>query len=264
MGVVEFDFGLCADSSFDADGHPELGLDHYGPVGQASGAKGAHVHPFGFDSRPLDPVATSDGTPTNGCSMLVMHDGDRMNMMPLEDPRVVAKLPKQRKGGSRQYCAAGNFAMFEGEDPAGNDLAGGYTIGVKYAGGKKSHVLSMAIRTDGKEECSFKHGEGHGFVATAGGKRSAILRNAAGDGYFETNDKGNVINGTTKVNGGMSVGGASAIPVALAKPLIALLGEILTLMATTPGVAPGAPLIPAAAALAGQLASIESQMMSAV
>lgn len=264
MGTLEFDFGLCADSGHDEDGVPEIGLDHYGPIGKASGAKGAHVHPFGFDSRPLDPDATSDGTPTTGCAALVINDGDRVNMMPLDDPRVVPKLPKLRKGGSRMYCGAGSFAIFDGEDPKKVDRPGGYTIGVKY--GTKSHLLSMAIRKDGKEEVSFKHGEGMGVVGTAGGKRSMVMRNAKGDAYFETNDGGNVINGaSTKVNGGMSVGQpAAATPVALALPLISILGQIISIVgafnaSAGAGAAVGAPLL----ALQGQLATLKSQMLTA-
>lgn len=260
MGTIEFDFGICTDSGFDEDGHPEIGADHYGPPGEASGAKGAHIHPFGFDSRPLDPDPQPDGAARTGCGMLRFNDGDRISAMPIDDPRVVAKLPKLRKGGSRQYCAAGSFAIFDGEDPAKKDRAGGYTLGVKY--GTKSHVLSMACRKDGKEEVSLKHGEGHGVVATAGGKRSALLRNAAGDAYFETNDSGNVINGKTKVQGGMAVGDPGAAqPVALAAPLIALLQQLIGLLTTTPA-SIGAPICPGAAALAGELAAIKAEMLS--
>lgn len=217
MGVLEFDFGICADSGYDEDGHPELGLDHYGPVGQASGAKTAHIHPFGFDSRPLDPEATSEGTPTTGCSALLVHDGDRLSMMPLDDARVVAKLPKQRKGGSRQYCGDGNYAMFDGEDPAKLKRAGSYTVSVKYVAGDgatKAMLLSFNKRTLGEEEMTLLHGEGHGLTLGASGKRNATLMNAKGTAWFQTNDDGNTIAGKLTVQGACVLGDVSATGVA--------------------------------------------------
>lgn len=262
MGILELDFGICADSGHDEDGHPELGLDHYGPVGEASGAKGAHVHPFGFDSRPIDPDATSDGTPTKGCGMLVINDGDRMNLMPLEDPRIVAKLPKNRKGGSRQYCADGNYAMFEGLDPAKVVREGSYVASVKYVAGDgatKAHVFRMDKRLSGKEQISLLHGEGHGLTVAATGKKPASLRNAKGDAGFTTDDGGNTISGKTKVIGALTVGQPGAAQGLVMYPqFAAMMEQLLTIVAGIVGTAgTGAP----AAALAGQLAAMQTTLL---
>ena len=260
MSAIEFDFGIASDSAYDPDGHLELGIDHYGSTEGAGGAKAANCTPFGFISRPLDPEATADGTPTTGCGILWWREGDHLNAMPLEDPRVVSKIPKVRKGGSMMFCAEGSFALFDGEDPAKVDRAGSFTLGVKYPG--KSHVLSMGVRKNGKEEVSLKHGSGAGLAMTAEGKKSALLRNASGNAYFETNDDGNVINGKTKVQGGMVVGQpAAAQPVALALPLIAVLGELITIVSGIVGTTgTGAP----AAGLAAKLITLKAQMLSAV
>jgi hypothetical protein len=263
MGILELDFGICADSGHDEDGHPEIGLDHYGPVGEASGAKGAHVHPFGFDSRPLDPDATADSAPKTGCSALVINDGDRMNMMPLEDPRVVKKLPKQRKGGSRQYCADGNYGLFEGLDPAGKVREGSYIASVKYEAGDsatKAHVFRMDKRTKGKEQISLLHGEGHGLTIAATGKKPASLRNTKGNAGFTTDDDGNTISGKTKVIGALTVGPPGAAQGVVSHPqFAAMMQQLLTIVASIVGTGgtAGAP----AAALAGQLAAMQTKLL---
>lgn len=247
MSAIEFDWGICTDSAHDDDGHPELGLDFDGPVGDASGAKTAHIHPFGFDSRPLDAAASSGDNPQVGCSALVARDGDRISMMPLDDPRVVAKLPKQRKGGSRQYCADGNYAAFEGDDPKHAVRAGSYICSVKYEAGDgstKAHILRLEKRKKGAEQLSLLHGEGHGFVCGATGNKPASIRNVKGDAGFTTDDKGNTITGKTKCIGAFTVGEpGAAMPVVLLEPLI---GYLTALEGALRG-APGGPVIVAPA-----------------
>lgn len=261
MGILELDFGIIADSGFDEDGIPEYGLDHYGPVGQASGAKSVAVHPWGFDGTPLDPEATSDGTPTKGCGGLVMDDGDRKNIMALDDPRIIEKLPKVRKGGSRQYCADGNYAMFEGEDPAKAVRAGSYVATVKYDaedGATKAHVFRMEKRKKGKEQISLVHGEGHGLTLAAGGLRAASLLNRKGKAGFTTDDKGNTILGTTKIIGSLSVGppeGAQSI--VIFKPFAALMSELITIVSQINATTTGAP----AGQLTGRLAALETKFL---
>lgn len=262
MGILELDFGICVDSGHDEDGHPELGLDHYGPVGEAGGAKGTHVHPFGFDSRPLDPDDASDGAPKMGCGMLVMRDGDSMNYMPIEDPRIVAKLPKNRKGGSRQYCADGGYALFEGLDPAKKVREGSYIATVKYEasdGATKAHVFRMDKRTKGKEQLSLLHGEGHGLTLAATGKKPASLRNTKGNAGFTTDDDGNTISGKTKVIGALTVGPPPAAQGVVMYPqFAAMMQQLLTIVAGIVGTTgTGAP----AAALQGQLAGMQTKLL---
>lgn len=256
MNQLDFDFGVVADSDYDDDGFLELGIDHCGEEGKAGGAKATQCMPFGHDSRPLDPDGDSH------CDMLWWRDSDRHNAMPMTDARVVALLPKLRKGGSRMYCADGAYVMLEGEDPAKAKRAGSLVASTKYEAGDgstKAHVLRMDKRTKGREQISFLHGEGHGLVMTAGGKKSALLRNTTGDAGFETNDGGNTISGKTKVVGSLTVGPAGAQGLVMAKPLIAILQQLIAIVTPIVGVSgAGAP----AAALAGQLAAIETKLIT--
>lgn len=226
MSQLAFDFGVATFSEYDSeDGHLGISFDH---PGENAGVPPAEAFsPFGFISRPLDPEADAEATPTTGCTVFLVQDGDAHHLMPLQDPRVTEILPQVRKGGAMFYCAAGSYALWDGVDPNGINRPGSLTISAKY--GDKSHLLTMNVRKDGKEDIQFRHGEGHGLVATAGGKKSALLRNAAGTAYFETNDDGNVIAGKTKVQGPLTVGDQAAAAngeVALAKPLLAALAAM--------------------------------------
>lgn len=254
----EFDFGVAALSEYDEDGHLGIAVDHCGEDGKPGAPPAAAITPFGFSARPLDPDKDGSGTVTMGCGLLWWRNGDQLNAMPLDDPRVVKLLPKLRKGGTMQFCAAGSYALFDGEDPAGQTRAGSYLVAAKY--GSKSHLLSMNVRKDGKEQVSLKHGEGHGVEFTAGGKRSAILRNAGGNGYFEANDERNVIAGKTTVQGALTVGGAAATSVAKAEPLITVLEQLIDIVAAINATTTGAP----AAGLTSQLAAIKASLLKAV
>ena len=259
MSQIEFDFATVSDSGYDDDGFLEVGIDHCGDTEKVGGAKATACMPYGFDSRPLDPTEAGE------CEMLFLRESDRHSAMPTTDRRVVALLPKQRKGGSRQYCADGNYLMFEGADPAtaAPKRAGSMVASVKYVaedGSTKAHVLRMDKRTAGSEQISFLHGEGQGLVMTATGKKSALLRNAAGTAGFETNNGGNTISGKTKVVGSLTVGPAGAQGLVMAKPLIAILQQLITILAATGPAASGAP----AAALAGQLAAIETKLITGI
>ncbi len=257
MSIIEFDFGVAADSAYDEDGHLEIGLDHYGSVDKAGGAKATAVHPYGFASRPLDPKKAGDDI-AEGCGLLVVADGDRLNVMPIEDQRTVDKLPKLRKGGSYQYCSDGGFAMFEGEDPAGVVRPGSYVVSTKY--GSKAHVFRLDKRKDGKEQVTLTHGEGHGLVLN--GEKSAMLRNAAGNGYFETNNDGNVIAGKTKIVGACTVGEPiAAMPLVLSTPLIAIFTQLFLVLATMADKIPSIPP-PELAAIKAQLAALQVQLLA--
>ena len=255
MSQLEFDFGMAAFSGYDDD---QLGIsiDHCGDEEDQAGAPPAdNCTPFGFLSRPLDPSTDANGELTEGCGLLWWRNGDQLNAIPIDDPRVTKLLPKLGKGGSMQFCGAGNYALFDGEDPAGVARPGSYVVATKY--GAKAHMLQMSVRTEGAEQVALVHGEGHGLVATGGGARSAVLRNAPGTAYLETNDGGNVIAGPTTVQGSMTVGGETATPLVLAEPLMAILGRLISVVAAINATTTGAP----AATLASQLAGIQTKFL---
>ena len=202
---MEFDFCIAMSSEYDNDGHLGTQPD---ACGNAGFEHAETLFPFGMCARTLDPDDSAGGTPQSGCTALHVRHGTQNAVMPLNDPRVVPKLPKLRKGGSMLYCGSGSFALFDGMDPDGVARAGSFTVGVKYtSGGKgKSHMLEMACRTDGKEAVSLKHAEGHGIAMTNGGKRSTVIKNASGNRYIEVNDDEVVIAGKLKIQGSTTIG----------------------------------------------------------
>lgn len=255
MSQLEFDFGMAAFSGYDDDNGLGVSVDHCGEDDQAGAPPADVCTPFGFLSRPLDPSTDARGEITEGCGLLWWRNGDQLNAIPLDDPRVTKLLPKLGKGGSMQFCGAGNYALFDGEDPAGVARAGSYIVATKY--GAKSHLLQMSVRTSGAEQVSIVHGEGHGVVATNGGKRSAVLRNAPGTAYLETNDEGNVIAGSTTVQGSMTVGGETAVPLVQAPQLMSVLGQLIAIVSQINATTTGAP----AASLASQLAGLQTKFL---
>jgi hypothetical protein len=276
MAQIEFDFGMAVASDYDEDGHLQVGIDLPGGAddgGAGGGAPSEVLAPFGFLSRPLDPVKDAAGTISVGCGMLWLRNGDQRHCFLLEDPRIIALLPKLKKGGSIVFCADGNFLLFDGEDPTGKTRPGSLTGSVKYRNSKdetRAHVLAMDKRTAGKEQLSLLHGEGQGLMCMATGKRPAVLRNAKGTAWLETNDDGNVLAGKTKAQGSLTVGEqAAAMPVAsgpIVASLFAALSQTLIGMGAAAGLtapASGAVAAAFAAQSAGLLAKLQTLHLKA-
>jgi hypothetical protein len=223
MQQLAFHFGVVTGSEYDEDNHLGLQLDHFGEAGSVPAEV---VMPFGLMARPLDPAVDGDASPQEGCTSLWNEEGSRTAAMPLSDNRVVALLPKLRKGGSMLYCGAGNYALFDGEDPDGVKRAGSFYIGVKYGTGaaKKSHLFAMVNRDDGQEFVTLVHGKGHGLLLTGDGKNSAILKNKSGNAYFEACDDGINIAGDMSLAGACRIGDTSAAEsVVIASRLLAVM-----------------------------------------
>ena len=218
MQQLSFHYGLATGSEYDEDNYLGIQIDHFGEAGSVPAEV---VMPFGLLARPLDPEVDGDASPQEGCTTMWNEEGSRTAAMPLSDNRVNRLLPKLRKGGSMLYCGAGNYALFDGKDA--NDAskrAGSFYVGVKYSG--KSHLLGMVVRDDGTEFVTLVHGEGHGLVLTGNGKRSAVLKNARGNAYFEACDDGINIVGDMSLAGSCRIGDTNAAAsVALIAPLLA-------------------------------------------
>lgn len=219
---LSFHFGVATGSEYDEDNHLGIQIDHFGEAGSTLAET---VMPFGLLARPLDPAVDGDASPQEGCTLMWNEEGSRTAAMPLSDNRVVPLLPKLRKGGSMLYCGAGNYALFDGEDPSDDTKrAGSFYIGVKYGTGaaKKSHGLHMVCRDDGGEYVWLTHGYGHGLMLNQSG--SAILKNKSGRAYLEACDDGINIVGDTSLAGSCRVGDSNAAAsVVLADPLTAAL-----------------------------------------
>jgi hypothetical protein len=207
------DFAQVVLSEYDDDKHLGLSLDHYGEA-ESGGQSAEAMAPLGMLARPVDPETANDGSPEVASEALLMTVGDRLYAIALNDPRTMKDLPPLKKGGFITYCPAspGSFGIFDGLDPKGVNRAGSFTLSTKYTSGsnKRAHLLQMDVRTDGQEAVSLKHGEGMGLQITSGGLNSAVLRNAAGNAFVETNDEGLVFAGKVKAQGSMVVGQMAA------------------------------------------------------
>lgn len=257
----DFDFAVSVFSDYDEDGHLVIQHDAPGVDEKAGVAPSECVLPWGLLARPLDPEKDANATPTEGCGLLTWMHGDRRYHTPIGDPRATAKLPKARKGGAGLYGGAGDylsFLLFDGLDPTGVATPGSLNVSTPYAksGAKKSHYFGMLIREPGQEAIVLMHGEGHGFMCTTTGKRAALMKNAAGNASVMVSDDGVAINGKTKLVGSLTVGEQMAArPVVLGPELVALLTQLIGIVAAITAVTPGAP----AAALIPQLQAIMSK-----
>lgn len=250
--MVRSDFGdqfaldviVCALSGYDEDGHPEIQTDSPGMGGQAGTHPARMLMPNNFHSRPLDPDKGPNGAVGLGASGLCVMMGDMRHVMPLEDPRDRAKIPKLRKGGSMMSGGAGEYRSFitiDGLDPDGVQTPGSLSMFAAYAkaGAKKSLAISFNVRTPGEEEISVIHGEGHKIVLSADG--SVQLWNKDASCWIECGDDGNVLAGDTTIRGSCNIGGDAGLPVALA-PMVfamvmALAAKIESAAATVPALA---------------------------
>lgn len=243
---MDVDFGTAVLTEYDEDGHLLVQHDAPGVDGKAGVAPAECVLPWGLIARPLDPDKDGSGTPTEGCGLLTWLHGDRRYSTPIGDHRATAKLPKARKGGFGIYGGAGtylSFALFDGLDPDGVATPGSLNVSTPYAksGAKKSHYFGMLVREPGKEAIVLTHGEGHGFTATAGGKRAAMVKNAAGDAFVMVDDDGITLNGKTKALGALTVGApGGAQGAAVASAVIGALQALAAAVSAAPG-AQGAP-----------------------
>jgi hypothetical protein len=235
-----WELGVALGSGFDADGFPVAQFDG---GGEAPGLESSELHHvFGFAARPRDPEVDKDGQvkPGKACNLFYAAEGDKTHGFLGYDPRFVSLLPKLKPGGAMRYSAPGSFQIFDGED--GTD-----TLYVPVAGGK-AHVQTIGVDGNGDPYIGLEHADGMALMFL---KKSAVLKNAAGNAYLEINDDGYVLNGNGKAVGGMVCGDVTAaVPVVKAPTLIALL-ETLAGMIDAKSGAPSTAVAAVASAAAG-------------
>lgn len=211
--MIDFDLGLITYTEHDADGF--IGIQ-VGLLGEdATAPLGEPLLPYGLFARPPDPEldANHEPDPSRACEALYCWEGNRLHVMPLGDPRTIAKIPKQSKGSAGLYCAAGSWEVLDGK-------TGSKFVYVPYGSPTKSMSIEVNVDRAGSESISLLHGDGMMISMTAGAKHSVVLKNRAGDAYVEVNDDGITLNGNVMANGGMSTGNPTgAVPVALAATL---------------------------------------------
>ena len=185
-----------------------------------SGEQVASMQPLGLVARPRDPDVGPDGRSTGGANALYSFDGGEGFVMPLLDPRFVAKVPPLKKGGTALYSAPGAILNFDGDD--------GTTLLLCPATNGKSHVVVLDNPNDAVQ---VRHARGHGLSMLGTGKKPVVLNNAAGNACVMLDDDGLVLSANTKCMGSMIVGVlASAQDVALAPAYEALLTLVVSLV----------------------------------
>lgn len=144
------DLSVCTFSDYDENNY--LGIQ----VGAFSeGDRGMPplwaLHPYGFDSRPLDP----DGE--RGAVALRVFDGSEGFCVVFDDRRVQALLARLSKGASRQYDSLGNFFVIDPEakkirvkaiDPSYTielEDAAGNTVKLSPSGIELTHSVQVTV-----------------------------------------------------------------------------------------------------------------------
>lgn len=178
-------------------------------------------HPYGFLSRPRAPEAEGDG-----CDLLFAYEGSKGHaLLALADGRHTPLLPGVKEGGSIQYgINAGKkptFALIDGDD-------GSYQVYVptKHTGDDASAcTFAIDVSEQDKEAIQLLHACGLGLHMDAE-TNTLTLHNHNGTASILLNADGIVLSGNVKVPGGMTMGGAGAVPLSLSTLVAAELAKI--------------------------------------
>jgi hypothetical protein len=190
--------------------------------GEGAARSGMLLHsPYGLLGRPPDP------DDKGACKALTAREGDQDHAIATVDLRVLKKLPRPKKGGSVQFGSDGGFGSFDPEEhtwtlyiPVEFDSTGTPT---------KAHLYQIGKDTNGLRCVTLLHSDGQGLSMLSGGKRSAVLKNAASNVYIEVNDEGIVLNGKVTIKGGLkSDEGAGVVPLARSNELLAWTAALTT------------------------------------
>jgi hypothetical protein len=219
------DFGAVTYSEWRDDGFLGLQIDALGdggvPTMQAS-------HPYGFLSRPHDP--SSNGV---ACSVERRQYGSEHFAWLADDPRSVAWLPRVTKGGSAQYGGGLGRSLtwreIDGETGSVIDY-------VPVAWGSngtatKAHKLEMGVDGAGDPVVQIVHADGMVISLFDGG---VTIGDSSGACYVDLRGGSIALNGSTKVVGGLDVGGTGGVPVPLHPALAAGLQAFAAAVAAAP------------------------------
>lgn len=162
---------------------------------------------FGFASRPLDATISPDDS-VEGCLVFKVDAGRKGGMAWLgSDPRLVNKCPPMSRGSSAQWNARQAFSLLDYDSNTHTTY-----VPVEFDGSgtpTKAHLIQVGVDANGKKVIDMRHCDGMAIVML---ENSVVIKNAAGDAYLELNADGVVLNGNTKVVGGLDVGGSGAQP----------------------------------------------------
>src|SRR5512145_874115 len=219
---MRWTIGTSLLTEYDDEGHLGLQLD---PHGDGSASLDFTEHHYGFVARPCDP--DEDGL---GAFVLTGKDGTEWYSFTLHDPRNAPWLPRLTKGGSCQYGGQAGRALTWRE-----------------VDGNGAPVVQI-VHADGQTIQLFEEG--------------IVIADATGTAYLEVRGGKVTLNGSTKLVGGLDVGGSGGVPLTLQPPLAAALGAFAAAVAAAPAnPADGSAALKAALAVAAQaLASAAAGM----
>ncbi len=206
-------------SEYSDDGFLGVATDSHGDSSKGLPSYEA-IHPLGLISRPRDPDANDDGSPSTSATAIRFIGGNEEHVMAVGDCRATPKLPRLDKGSVALYADSGNatipFLLLSGLD-------GSAQLYVPYRG--TAATLAFDVSTEGAESIQIIHGAGMGFSMTAGGKNDCILHNRQGTAYIGVNDDGLKLNGNLQTVGATQLGAQATLldpvpqAIALAAPI---------------------------------------------
>lgn len=198
---------------------------------QATGQE--NFQSLGVIARPRAPSLLGDALAW--AEALAARTSDGLVSLAYRDLRLHKRFPNPKEGTIAMVGYGGAFLSFDDTDGnSGDEKASKATLYVPYqwSGGTPAKAFLIAVDpTTGNETIVMLHGEGHGVILDKA--KNVIMKNAAGDAYFQTGTSGNVINGNTVINGGATIGSpAGALPAAKATPIQTYLTALEALLAT--------------------------------
>lgn len=188
-----------------------------GAEGTVDGDGSQNVEQFaspGCVFRPRQPeqVEGADGTTRElGTEAIGVQVGDELIPVGWRDLRLNRNFPAPSEGTWAQVGYGGGFVSIDTVKLPGERLGDILTQYVPYAfDANGTPTKAMAIIIDpATESVRIIHGDGMAVLLE---QRRTIIRNAAGDAYIEVGEGGIIVNGNTKLVGGLDVGGAAAQP----------------------------------------------------
>lgn len=229
-GSISWDIGLATVSSYKDGAHLGIQVDGYGED-QAAMPEGFCAELGGIMCRPDDPALDPEGQPIPDKATQVMYgwEGGRQFVVPMNDPRVTAKSPQLTKGGKQIVVKSGAFSQWDGD-------TGSFTTYVPYdfpgddvsKTANKACLFAIDTRAKGSETIQIVHGCGTAFVMMGDG--TITIKNKAGDACYVLDSTGHLLNGNTKIYGGLHIGSPAAMPIALAPGVQAQIATIQTQM----------------------------------
>src|SRR5512145_1768825 len=250
---MRWTIGTSLLTEYDDEGHLGLQLD---PHGDGSASLDFAEHHYGFVARPCDP--DEDGL---GAFVLTGKDGAEWYSFTLHDPRNAPWLPRLTKGGSCQYGGEAGRALTWREVDGETGTITDY-VPVEWDGSgnaTKAHKLELGVDGNGAPVVQIVHADGQTIQLFEEG---IVIADATGTAYLEVRGGKVTLNGSTKLVGGLDVGGSGGVPLTLQPPLAAALGAFAAAVAAAPAnPADGSAALKAALAVAAQaLASAAAGM----